>query len=339
MLGVGSYIDENTPSKKYTDTDYDVFTDAVEHVSIGGSPYDRHTYRYTPLAAYMCLPNIWLFAQFGKWVFCICDIIMGVAMWSLIESQNKNKKNTWLYVAFWLFNPVTIVMSTRGSNDNIIATLVYVTMYYLLKKEYVKAGLVYGLSVHFKIYPIIYSFVFYLYIDCDKKQILQGKISIFRNFFTVNRITFTLVSAFTFIAFTGLFYMIYGYEFLYEGYLYHFVRKDNRHNYSVYFYTIYQLYDKSSSTFAILAFIPQWSVVIAAGFLFYYDLFFAMLIQTWCFVAFNKVLTEQYFLWYMSIIPFVCINNGIIQSYKGVPGIILYALHMVQIPLWSYHSF
>ena len=278
MLGVGSYIDENTPSKKYTDTDYDVFTDAAEHVSIGGSPYDRHTYRYTPLAAYMALPNIWWFPQFAKVIFCICDVIMGISMWSLIESQNRNKQNTWLYVAFWLFNPVTIVMSTRGSNDNIIAMLVYVTMYYLLKKEYVKAGLVYGLSVHFKIYPIIYSFVFYLYIDCDKKQILQGKVSIFRNFFTSNRITFTLVSASTFIAFTGLFYYIYGYEFLYEGYLYHFVRKDNRHNYSVYFYTIYQLYDKSSSTFAILAFIPQWSVVIAAGFLFYYDLFFAMLI-------------------------------------------------------------
>jgi phosphatidylinositol glycan class M len=86
MLGIGSYIDEHTPSKKYTDTDYDVFSDAAEHVSNGGSPYDRHTYRYTPLAAYMALPNIWWFPQFAKWVFCVCDIIMGVAMWSLIES-------------------------------------------------------------------------------------------------------------------------------------------------------------------------------------------------------------------------------------------------------------
>jgi phosphatidylinositol glycan class M len=130
-------------------------------------------------------------------------------------------------------------MSTRGSNDNIIAMLVYVTMYYLLKKEYIKAGFIYGLSVHFKIYPIIYSFVFYLYIDCDKKSIRNGKGSIFKDFFTKNRLIFTLVSAGTFIGFTALFYAIYGYEFLYEGYLYHFVRKDNRHNYSVYFYTIY----------------------------------------------------------------------------------------------------
>jgi hypothetical protein len=38
-------------------------------------------------------------------------------------------------------------------------------------------------------------------------------------------------------------------------------------------------------------FIPQWSVIICAGFAFHYDLFFAMVIQTWAFVAFNKVMT------------------------------------------------
>jgi phosphatidylinositol glycan class M len=130
-------------------------------------------------------------------------------------------------------------MSTRGSNDNIICMLVYITLYYLLKKEYVKAAFWYGLSVHFKIYPIIYCFVFYLFIDIDKKAVLEGRASIWKNFFTKNRIVFTLVSAFTFVAFTAIFYAIYGYEFLYESLLYHFIRKDNRHNYSVYFYTIY----------------------------------------------------------------------------------------------------
>jgi phosphatidylinositol glycan class M len=306
-------IDESPSPKKFTDTDYDVFSDAAIHVSNGNSPFARHTYRYTPLAAYMCLPNVWIHPLCGKVIFCIFDVIMGATMWQLIESQNKNKDSTWLYVSFWLFNPVTIAMSTRGSNDNIIAMLVYVTLYYLLKKNYTAAAFWYGLSVHFKIYPIIYSFVFYLYIDCDKQGILKGTSSIWTNFFTKNRIKFTLISALTFFAFTGVFYLRYGYEFLYESLLYHFIRKDNRHNYSVYFYTIYQMYDRESSTlFAILAFVPQWSVMIITGFLFYYDLFFAMLIQTWVFVVFNKVVTEQYFLWYMSLIPFVCINNGII---------------------------
>lgn len=243
LVYIASIIDERTPNMKYTDTDYDVFSDAATHVYHGNSPYARHTYRYTPLAAYICLVNNLIHPLAGKVVFCVLDVLMGVFMWSLIESQNKSRKFTMLYVAFWIYNPVTVGMSTRGSNDNIIALLVFASLYFLLKKSYVTAGFVYGLSVHFKIYPIIYCIPFYFFIDCDRKAILSGKslcsLIFNRHFFTKNRIVFTLVSASTFLGLTALFYQIYGYKFLYEGYLYHLERKDNRHNYSVYFYMIY----------------------------------------------------------------------------------------------------
>ena len=80
----------------------------------------------------------------------------------------------------------------------------------------------------------------------------------------------------TFVGLTGLFYLLYGYEFLYEAYLYHFVRKDHRHNNSVYWYLIYQLFDEPNSTLiGILTFVPQWALVIASGISFYYDIFTA----------------------------------------------------------------
>ena len=166
-----------------------------------------------------------------------------------------------LYVAFWIYNPVTVGMSTRCSNDNIITTLVFATLYYVLKKQYVTAGIIYGLSVHFKIYPIIYCIPLYFFIDCDKKAILEGKRSTWSllttNPITTNRLRFTMASIGMFVALTGGFYLKYGQQFLDEAYLYHFTRKDNRHNYSVYWYLIYQTYDLASSNMmAILTFIP-----------------------------------------------------------------------------------
>ena len=117
-------------------------------------------------------------------------------------------------------------------------------MYLLLRRWYILAGFFFGLAIHFKIYPIIFSFVFYFYIDCDHDLIASGgnpyrAIISKKGFFTWNRVWFTIMTVGTFVGLTGLFYYIYGYEFLYESYLYHFVRKDHRHNNSVYWYLIY----------------------------------------------------------------------------------------------------
>jgi len=86
FVGVAMLIDEKTPNMKYTDTDYFVFSDAATHVYNGGSPYSRATYRYTPLAAYICLVNNIIHPLAGKIVFCLLDIVMGWIMWALVES-------------------------------------------------------------------------------------------------------------------------------------------------------------------------------------------------------------------------------------------------------------
>jgi len=53
---------------------------------------------------------------------------------------------------------------------------------------------------------------------------------------------------------------------------------------------------------------------VVTGTCFYYDIFFAMLIQTWAFVSFNKVQTAQYILWYLTLIPLVFINNNLTRN-------------------------
>jgi phosphatidylinositol glycan class M len=288
LLLYGEYQDAYL-DVKYTDIDYKVYSDASSYILSNQSPYKRHTYRYTPLLAYLLLPNTF-FPCFGKLLFILGDIVTAFLMKKIL-SHLKFPDMTWL----WLFNPLVFNISTRGSSDSLTTLLVLGTLYALLKERVVVAGALFGLAVHFRIYPIIYALSFYLYIDR------------FRNsFFTKNRILFTLISGGVFLILIGVFYAIYGYEFLYETYLYHFLRKDNRHNFSMYFYLLYLTYDMQASLYGLIAFVPQWGLILLSSFyLAKNKLPLSLLVQTMIFVIFNKVCTAQYFIWYVGLMPIV----------------------------------
>src|SRR5690606_6034619 len=85
FLFYGLWQDANSPVN-YTDIDYLVFTDAARCVSRGLGPYERETYRYTPVLAWFLLPTahktgnpLWDAALFssGKMLFAAADLVAG----------------------------------------------------------------------------------------------------------------------------------------------------------------------------------------------------------------------------------------------------------------------
>ncbi len=306
LIFYGDYHDR-TVLVKYTDIDYKVFTDAARHLSEGGSPYERHTYRYTPLLAWMLLPNISLSYLFGKFLFSAFDIFAGQLIYAFVKdvqqqrggvSRSDVEVRARVAALAWLYNPLVLGVSTRGNAEAVICTLVLVTLHLFRERVFVLAGCAFGLAIHFKIYPIIYSVSFFLALsDADG----------WRNLFEINmaRIRFVIGTVFTLAFLTLMFYYQYGDEFLDETYLYHITRKDIRHNFSPYFYMLYLTVEEEDVGISVLTFLPQALLLLAIAkkFANFDDLPFCLFCQTVVFVSYNKVITSQYFLWYISLLP------------------------------------
>ncbi|OEH80337.1 GPI mannosyltransferase [Cyclospora cayetanensis] len=209
---------------KFTDIDYKVYTDAANHVLQGGSPYERHTYRYSPLVAYLCLPNLLGCPFFGKFLFCCMDMAIAV----LIENQGEasfgavgeEEKGTLrlrhtdetsrkracattrssypsnisnsslpetaepyplhtflLPCCCWLFHPVVAAVSARGNADAFPCLLVLLTLAALRSGKIFLAAMLYGLSVHVKLYPVIYGVPMLLYLQ-QGKELPEGLLKV-----------------------------------------------------------------------------------------------------------------------------------------------------------------
>jgi hypothetical protein len=184
-------------SPTYTDVDYHVFSDAGDLLLKGKSPYDRATYRYSPVFALIASLNHIIHPTAAKLVFGMFDILVAVLMYRIydcsssdtshrrVEITSPNKSIKWL----WLLNPIVINISTRGSSDSIPCFFVLVSLYCCMKAikgrdlclnmkatptptkqvpwtvsqrhvlvYLIVGGFCQGIAVHIKLYPIIYLF-------------------------------------------------------------------------------------------------------------------------------------------------------------------------------------
>ena len=384
---------------RYTDIDYDVFTDAARYVWNNQSPYERNTYRYTPLLAWMLTPNVFWFEEFGKVLFSLFDVYCGKLVYGILRRRKCSESFAVQMTALYLFNPLTMAISTRGSCDAVANALVLFSLKSLMFGTILSSAASFGLAVHFRMYPIIYVVPLIVALDVhyhvnwnyygggggggggggeggarlggsgkfnnnqsksigekvstsgsensleqqnkqaansnhrqsmmaiETKEIrrrrraraLASK-SIFgaNGLFNVARLLFASISFTAFAIATAACYWKYGQEYLNEAILYHFSRKDPRHNFAPNFFSVYLdtaiedaesdfgayfLSKSLTKAYTVASKITQYGLTVLIGIAFAYDLPFAMFAQTFAFVAFNSVITSQYFAWWCALLP------------------------------------
>ncbi|KAI5309873.1 GPI mannosyltransferase 1 [Ascosphaera atra] len=348
----GLYQDAHFPAK-YTDIDYLVFTDAARYVSKGESPYARATYRYTPILAWLLLPTAmtpWLFS-FGKALFAAGDILAG---WLLIKTLRRNlqggdvkeKKHRALkHASLWLLNPMVAVISTRGSSEGLLGVLVVALLWAAVEKRVALAGCLLGFGVHFKIYPFVYGMSILWYLDEARNESLSSILRRPWSLFNASRVKLLISSLATFAGLNVLMYTIYGFEFLQHTYLHHLTRVDHRHNFSPYNLLLHLSSSNAAQGmepavhFESLAFIPQLglSAVVIPLVLAKRELAGCMLAQSFAFVAFNKVCTSQYFLWYLIFLPlYLPYSTFLANPFVGLTAL---AAWIVTQALWLQQAF
>ncbi|KRX22286.1 GPI mannosyltransferase 1 [Trichinella nelsoni] len=301
---------------KFTDIDYTVMLDAAKLMARGQSPYERQTYRYTPTFAWLLLPAV-RWPLYGKLLFNAFDLLAGLASTMLALSSDSGHSSSGPLLALALFNPFTMIISSRGNAESFVSFLV---LFSLLLVEIgglparLCASLFHGFSVHVKIYPIIYlpSACFKLYQeklhqkDDDDDYVASLPVRFARALGAAAGYAFGVLVGFA--APTALAYYKYGRQYADEALLYHLRRTDYKHNFSPFFLPLYLNADSSTNIIAWIsyaAFVPQALIVLFLALKFARQLPICWFISTLAFVAHNKVCTSQYFVWYLAFLPTV----------------------------------
>ncbi|MCJ1456745.1 GPI mannosyltransferase 1 [Mycoblastus sanguinarius] len=349
LLFYGLFQDRYSPLP-YTDIDYFVFTDAARYVSQGLSPYQRETYRYTPLLAWLLIPTAWpgvAWFSSGKALFALADVVAGWLIVLVLRSPSGGAmpmERALKFTSIWLLNPMVATISTRGSSEGLLGVMVVALLWAVLNQRIKLAGVLLGLAVHFKIYPFIYGVTILWYLEPSspstseksasspaQKASSSSVVRAILAFITPTRIALVISSLTTFAALNLLMYSIYSTPFLTHTYVHHLTRIDHRHNFSPYNTLLHFCSAIPSATgyvpFESLAFMPQLglSAILLPLALAKKDLAGTMLAQTFAFVAFNKVCTSQYFLWYTILLPFYLPYSSFLSSSRlGITAAVLW---------------
>ena len=188
---------------KFTDIDYYVFSDAAKLIVDGKSPFLRPTYRYTPLLSLLLTCNHYLFYSFGKLIFIACDVLTGWLIYRILSLRGTSQSLKLVSSSFWLLNPLTATVSSRGNAESILSFLVLSCLYLILRRRLFLSAVTFGFAVHMKIFPIVYSLPLFLFLDENYTgvgtAVAKSHVLSLLRFLNRARIKFTVISASTFM--------------------------------------------------------------------------------------------------------------------------------------------
>jgi len=318
------------------------------------------------------VPNAWAHPAWGKLLFASCDLAVGAQIHSILLERRVPRAVARGCAGAWLFNPLSLNVSTRGNAESVVLVLLLASLHALLKRRAAAAGTLLAMAMHMKPYPIIYVPAFLASLDADygaepsdglSNNPTRGMASAAADWFSVGedgedrcgsaagsrrnsgsamraawiaRFAFlTALGGVSLVLFAGCWAWC-GEVFYQEALLHHITRQDVRHNFSPYFYALLLSPPEMSvrSLLSSLAFVPQVTLLVALAARFGRDLPFCMFVQTLVFVSFNKVCTAQYFIWYHALLPLVLPSSAAMLRAERARSFMAAAVWVLTLVVW-----
>jgi phosphatidylinositol glycan class M len=314
LIFYGNWQDSNY-RVKYTDIDYWILRDAAKLILIGKSPYERATFRYSPLFALPpLLDEITKSTWMTKTIFSIANTVVGYLLVRMLTQKHllEKEKANLITLACWSLNPLVIGISSRGNAESFVVLLIALFTYFVSLQRRFLAALCLGIAIHLKLFPIVYlptALVFYglfpwasskrkINIDCGLSTASQSKQPslLYNKFINLKRrhVSFLLTSVLSSAALFWGAYYLYGEIAIKESLTYHLTRSDHRHNFSPFFALFHSRKEQISPIYRSVLFAPQ--LILLSGIALKFgriDFPFACFLQTFTFVSFNRVITSQ----------------------------------------------
>jgi phosphatidylinositol glycan class M len=299
LIAFASWQDAALPVR-YTDADYFVFRDAAAHVVAGASPYARATFRYPPLVAVLLAPGeaLGVGAVWGKLLFCGADLVAGALLVALLHARGADARGARRAAALFLLSPLAAITSSRGSADSLTAVLVLAALAAVDAYKPALAGVALGLAVYARIYPVIYVVPVVISLAAAARGRGGGGGGACGAASRIGR--FAVAGAATALLAFGAGFAVYGWDTIAEAYLFHVTRTDARHNFSPFWLATYLgggLRGSAAAPWALGAATVIGALSAARS------LPLAALLSTLAFVSLNRVVTAQYFNWWLVLLP------------------------------------